>query len=131
MTVKVYYEDTDAVGVVYYANYLRFMERCRTDWLHNLGYDVHAMTQQYGVLFAVRSASIDYLKPARLSDILTITVNLTGLRRVSLDVAQDVYRGEELLCRGRVRLASLRSDTFDPSAIPAPILTEIEKWKMP
>ena len=129
--VRVYYEDTDAGGVVYYANYLRFMERCRSDWLRDLGYDIRSLTEQYGVIFAVRSARIDYLKPARLSDILTINVNLIGLKRVSLEVSHDIRRDNQPVCRGSMRLASLDTNTFEPKPIPEPLIVDIKKWKMP
>ena len=130
-SVRVYYEDTDAGGIVYYANYLRFMERCRTDWLRDLGYDISAINQQYGVFFAVRSTSIEYFKPAQLSDLLTVTVDLQQLKHASLCVDQTIYRDDELLCEGNIRLASLKADTLNPTPIPEPLITDIKKWKMP
>lgn len=129
--LRVYYEDTDAGGIVYYANYLRFMERCRSDWLRDLGYDILAINQQYGIFFAVRSTSIEYFKPAQLSDLLTVTVKLQQLKYASLKVNQHVYRNEELLCAGKVRLASLNAATLHPTPIPQPLIADIKKWEMP
>ena len=130
-SVRVYYEDTDAGGIVYYANYLRFMERCRTDWLRDLGYDISAINQQYGVFFAVRSTSIEYFKPAQLSDLLTVTVDLQQLKHASLCVDQNIYRNDELLCEGSIRLAALKADTLDPTPIPEPLIADIKRWKTP
>jgi len=131
MSVRVYYEDTDAGGIVYYANYLRFMERCRSDWLRDLGYEISAIDQQFGIFLAVRSTQTEYLKPARLSDLLTVTVNLAELRRASMRLGQQVYRNTELLCRSTIRLVCLNSDTLGPMAIPEPLFSDINKWKMP
>ncbi|MDJ0958719.1 MAG: tol-pal system-associated acyl-CoA thioesterase [Arenicellales bacterium] len=130
-SVRVYYEDTDAGGIVYYANYLRFMERCRTDWLRDLGHDISTIGQQFGVFFAVRSTSIEYFKPAQLSDLLTVTVDLQQLRHASLYVDQNIFRNDELLCEGSIRLAALKADTLDPTPIPEPLITDIKRWKMP
>ena len=126
-SVRVYYEDTDAGGIVYYANYLRFMERCRSDWLRDLGYDIYAINREYGIFFAVRSTSVEYFKPAQLSDVLTVTATLVQLRRASLHVDQHIYRNNELICEGRVRLASLNANTLGPTPIPTPLVVELQK----
>jgi acyl-CoA thioester hydrolase len=131
MSVRVYYEDTDAGGIVYYANYLRFMERCRSDWLRDLGYEISAIDQQFGIFLAVRSTQTEYLKPARLSDLLTVTVNLAELRRASMRLGQQVYRNAELLCHSTIRLVCLNAATLGPMAIPEPLFSDINKWKMP
>lgn len=130
-SVRVYYEDTDAAGVVYYANYLRFMERCRSDWLRTLGYDVQNVTRQYGIFFAVRSTRVEYYKPAKLSDLLTVTAQIQQLRRASLRVDQHIYRNEELICGGSIRLAAMNADAFQPARIPEPLIERIKTWKMP
>ena len=130
-SIRVYYEDTDAGGIVYYANYLHFMERCRSDWLRDLGHDILAINQQYGVFFAVRSTSIEYFKPAQLSDLLTVTVILKQLKHASLNIDQHIYRHDELLCEGTVRLASLNAATLTPTPIPEPLIADIKRWKMP
>ncbi len=116
--VRIYYEDTDAGGVVYHANFLRFMERARTEWLRELGYELDRLEQEYGFLFAVRSANIDYLKPAYLNDSLSIQVSIARKGRASLDIDHEVYRDETLLCRARIKLAGLAVDTFRPMALP-------------
>lgn len=130
-SIRVYYEDTDAAGIVYYANYLRFMERCRSDWLRDLGQDISVVSRQYGMIFAVRSARIDYLKPARLSDLLTVTVGIAQLKRASLRLNQHIYCNDELLCEGDVRLAAVDAGTLRPVPIPEPLVMEMDKWKMP
>lgn len=116
--VRIYYEDTDAGGVVYHANYLRFMERARTEWLRDHGYEINKLEQDFGFLFAVRSVSIDYLKPAYLNDLLSIQVSIARTGRVSLDIDQEVYRDKVLLCRARIKLAGVAVDTFRPMALP-------------
>lgn len=129
--VRIYYEDTDAQGVVYYANYLKFMERCRTDWLRNIGCDIDDVNRRYGIVFAVRSTNVEYYKPARLSDLLTVTVDVQELKRASIRLEQFVYRDMDLLCQGTIRLACLEAAGFGPIAIPEPLMSEINKWKMP
>ena len=90
--VRIYYEDTDAGGVVYYAAYLRFMERVRSEWLRSLGFDVQRLAAEEGILFAVRALQVDYLRPARLSDQLDVSVALQHCGRASLVVDQQVQR---------------------------------------
>ncbi len=116
--VRVYYEDTDAVGVVYHANYLKFMERCRSEWLHAAGCDVERVRERFAILFTVRRATIDYLSPARLWDELSVTVAVLKLGKVTLDLEQSVQRGDELLCRGILRLASLEPGSLKPKIMP-------------
>ena len=116
--VRIYYEDTDAGGVVYHANYLRFMERARTEWLRINGYELNRLEREYGFLFAVRSANIDYIKPARLNDLLNIQVSIARTGKASMDIDHEVYRDEELLCRARIKLAGIAVDSFRPKALP-------------
>ena len=116
--VRIYYEDTDAGGVVYHANYLRFMERARTEWLRINGYELNRLEREYGFLFAVRSANIDYIKPARLNDLLNIQVSIVRTGKASLDIDHEIYRDEELLCRARIKLAGIAVDSFRPKALP-------------
>lgn len=116
--VRVYYEDTDAVGVVYHANYLKFMERCRSEWLHAAGCDVERVRERFAILFTVRRATIDYLSPARLWDELSVTVAVLKLGKVTLDLEQSVQRGDELLCKGILRLASLEPGSLKPKVMP-------------
>ena len=116
--VRIYYEDTDAGGVVYHANFLRFMERARTEWLRELGYELDKLEQEYGFLFAVRSANIDYLKPAYLNDSLSIQVTIARIGKASLEIDHEVYRDKTLLCRARIKLAGLAAESFRPMALP-------------
>ncbi|HWU84655.1 MAG TPA: tol-pal system-associated acyl-CoA thioesterase [Rhodocyclaceae bacterium] len=123
LPVRVYYEDTDAAGVVYYANYLRFIERARSDWLRTLGVDQGALMRTHGVAFAVRALEADYLKPARLDDQLLVRTTLEEVGRAQVVFRQHVLRGEELLFSARVRVVS-----FDPdSGRVAPIPKEIRE----
>ena len=116
--VRIYYEDTDAGGVVYHANFLCFMERARTEWLRELGYELNKLEQEYGFLFAVRSVDIDYIKPAHLNDLLRIEVSVARLGKASLDIDHEVYLDEVLVCRARIKLAGIAADTFRPMALP-------------
>lgn len=125
--VRVYYEDTDAGGVVYYANYLRFMERARTEWLRSLGFEQDALMADPGLLFAVRRTEIDYLKPARFNEQLMITVGLDGQGRASLTFNQEVRRetDDAVLCRGIIRVACLDANSFRPRPLPPEIKEKI------
>jgi acyl-CoA thioester hydrolase len=117
--VRVYYEDTDAGGVVYHANYLRFMERARSEWLRSLGFEQDALRRDDDLLFAVVEMRIGFLRPARFNDLLTVGVRLLHLGRASLDLEQVIGRPPDLeLCRAQVRLACLHGTTFRPRPIP-------------
>jgi acyl-CoA thioester hydrolase len=123
--LRVYYEDTDAGGVVYYANYLAFMERARTEWLRAIGYENRQLMDELGVVFAVRRACVDYLGPARLDDLLEVVVRIKQVRRASLVFEQQILRGDILLCRGEITLVCVDLGNFKPAAIPDSILKEI------
>ena len=120
--VRVYYEDTDAGGVVYYANYLRFMERGRTEWLRDLGFEQDQLSRDEGVVFAVRSANVDFIKAARFNEQLQVSVELVKYGKASVNFRQHIHRGNELLCSGDIRLACVDADTFRPKAIPVAIM---------
>jgi len=107
MTLRVYYEDTDLAGIVYYANYLKFIERGRTEWLRQLGIDQLAMQQATGHVFAVRRVEADYLRPARFDDLLTVVTGLAQDSPARVVVDQKVMRGEEVLFTARVTIACL------------------------
>ena len=126
--VQVYYEDTDAGGVVYYANYLKFMERARTEWLRALGFEQDRLIRDHDLLFAVRRAEIDYLRPARFNDRLLVSLQIASRGKASLSFSQEVTRAADgqLLCRGIVKVASITASSFRPVAIPAAILEKIE-----
>ena len=98
--VRVYFEDTDSGGIVYYASYLKFMERARTEWLRGRGIDVEGLARKDRVLFAVRSLELDYRQPARLSDLLRVSVVLERACRASLELWQEAIREDQLLCAG-------------------------------
>ena len=124
--VRVYYEDTDAGGVVYHANYLLFMERARTEWLRALGFEQDALRREAGVQFSVRRATIDYLRPALFNDLLTVTVGLTARGGASLDLAQEVVRDTDLVCcRGAFQVACVDVATLRPARIPKQLVAEI------
>ena len=127
--VRVYYEDTDSGGVVYYANYLKFMERARTEWLRQLGFEQDELIQKDAVIFAVRSVQVDYLLPARFNDELSVSANLIEQGRASLTIQQSISRIADniLLCRGSVKIVSLRADSFKPCAIPENIKQQLKQ----
>jgi acyl-CoA thioester hydrolase len=116
--VRVYYENTDAGGVVYHSNYVTFMERARTEFLRSLGVELGALERDEHVLFAVRSVAIDFRSPARLDDLLDVTVDIKDARPASLTFLQSVRRDGRVLCEGEVRVASISADHFKPVAIP-------------
>lgn len=116
--IRVYWEDTDAGGVVYYANYLKFLERARTEWLSHLGLEQDRLAEEAGVLFVVRRVEADYLKPARFNDRLLVHCELTELRGASLTMAQRVVRGEEPLLTARVKVVCVERAGFRPARIP-------------
>ena len=122
--VRVYYEDTDSGGVVYYANYLKFMERARTEYLRELGFEQDELIEKLNILFAVRSINVDYHKPARFNELLEVSAKISEIKKASLLFEQSVVRqsDQQLLCDGTVRIASLNADSFRPCAIPQSIL---------
>ena len=124
--VRVYYEDTDVAGMVYHANYLKYMERCRSEWLADLGCDVQQARDRFGVLFTVRRVTLDYLSPAKLWDALSVTVAVAKLGKVTLDLEQSVERGKETLCKGALRLACLDPDSLRPKIMPEGLLKLID-----
>ncbi|OZA31154.1 MAG: tol-pal system-associated acyl-CoA thioesterase [Hydrogenophilales bacterium 17-61-9] len=120
--VRVYWEDTDAGGVVYYANYLKFMERARTEWLRALGFEQNELRRSAGVMFVVRRVEVDYLAPARLNDEIDVGVSVHAIGRASLSVKQTLARGPVRLVSAQVRLACVDASNFKPVKIPSPIL---------
>ena len=116
--IRVYIEDTDAGGIVYYANYLRYMERARTEWLRACGIELDELQYEQRVQFVVRSVQVDYHKPARFNDELTVCANLMTLRSASLLCEQPIMRGDTLLTQAKVRLVCVNADTLTPCAIP-------------
>ena len=119
--LRVYYEDTDAQGVVYYANYFRFLERGRTEWLRSLGIEQDALLYDERRMFVVTSIQADFLLPARFNDSLVVTAELSALARASFDIVQMIYRDaldDELICKSSLRAAFLNADTLKPMRLP-------------
>ena len=121
LAVRVYIEDTDAGGIVYYANYLRYLERARTEWLRSVGVGLETLQKEHRRIFVVRAIQLDYLNPARLDDQLDISVEIQQLKSASLSLAQSVSRTGGVLATGVVKLACLDADTLSPVRIPTAI----------
>ena len=126
--IRVYYEDTDAGGVVFYANYLRYLERARSEWLRSLGFEQDALMQDPGILFAVRRVEVDYERPARFNEQLNVLSTVQGCRGASLDFAQRVERVSDgaVLCRAVVRVACIDAQNMRPARIPAAIRDKLQ-----
>ena len=123
--VRVYWEDTDAGGVVYHAQYLAFMERARSEWMRDIGFGQESL-REANLCFVVRSMSIDFRLPAKLDDLLSVSVRLAQCRGASLVIAQEVRRGEELLVGAEVRVAAVSADRFRPVPIPEAVLARLK-----
>jgi acyl-CoA thioester hydrolase len=124
--IRVYYDDTDAGGIVYYANYLKYMERARTEWLSSLGYELSKLERVEGIVFVVHRVEIEYRIPAKLGERVDATLTLVELNRASMAVEQDVLRGDDVLTRGRVALACVEDATRRPTRIPASLHERLE-----
>lgn len=123
--LRVYWEDTDAGGVVFYANYLKFFERARTEWLRDLGFSQEAMRHEQGLMFVVSATSLKYLAPARLDDWLEVSVALRDTGRSTMVLFQQVRAGERLLCEGEIRIACVDALSFKPARISAAIMQRL------
>lgn len=124
--VRVYYEDTDAGGLVYYANYLKFMERARTEWLRELGFEQDALSAEEGVIFAVRAVRVDFYKPGRFNDLLKATVNICRRGGASLILKQEVRRNATTLCEAEVKVACLDAQSLSPRSIPNRVVAQLD-----
>ena len=122
---RIYYEDTDMSGVVYHAGYLRFFERARTEWLRAKGGQQAALKDELGIVFAVRHMKIDFVKPARIDDLIDVTVAVANAGRVSFTLDQSALRGGELIAAASVKVACLNAATFAPVPIPGLLLENI------
>ena len=120
--IRVYYEDTDAGGVVFHANYINFLERARTEMLRAMGYEQDELTANEGIIFAVRSMHVDYLSPARFNELLQVSAEVTLAKKVSLTFEQLITRGDVVLCTIIIRIACLDALTLRPKAIPENLL---------
>ena len=125
--LRVYYEDTDAGGVVYYANYLKFFERARTEWLRSFGVNQDKLAEEQNLIFVVRSAALEFLSPARLDDLVEVTVEPLKLARVYVELAQKVRRGGQVLASADVKAACLDRRNFKPVAIPQSLRESIQQ----
>ncbi|MFM8466881.1 MAG: tol-pal system-associated acyl-CoA thioesterase [Oxalobacteraceae bacterium] len=128
--VRVYNEDTDTGGVVYYANYLKFFERARTEWLRSLDIGQQRMTAQENVMFVVKNATIDYHAPAKLDDALEISVTIEKIGRASVNFSQGAWRTggsePELLCSGQIRVGCVDARSLRPASLPVAVLEKIK-----
>lgn len=118
-TLRVYYEDTDAGGIVYYANYLKFFERCRTEWLRSFGVDQDRLAREHRVQFVVTAAAVQYLRSARLDDRLTVLARVARLGGASIEFEQSCWRNDELLATGQVKVACVDAQTLAPARLPS------------
>ena len=129
--VRVYWEDTDAGGIVFYANYLKFFERARTEWLRHLGIQQHQLKQETGGMFVVIDTQLKYHQPAKLDDLLQVTAQMQNVGRASMLIAQQAWRVEPdqqhtLLCEGTIRIGWVNADQMKPQRIPASLLELFE-----
>ena len=125
--IRVYWEDTDAAGIVFYANYLKYFERARSDWLRSLGVGQEALRRDSRVAFVVSASSLRYRRPARLDDVVDVSVEVVHLGQASLEIAQEARRAEELLAEGTIRIGCVDLGTFRPCRIPNDIRMSIHR----
>ena len=125
--IRVYYEDTDAGGIVFYANYLKFFERARTEWLRACGIDQQRLAESHGIVFVVRRTSVDYSSPARLDDVIRVVSRIERLGRASVDFHQEAWRDGVLLASGDIRVASVDRASIRPAGIPDAVLDGLRR----
>ena len=123
---RVYFEDTDAGGVVYHAQYVKFLERARTEWLRYLGFTNSELERKYKMLFIVSEIAVEFVKPARLDDAVNISVAIENLGRVRVTFHQEIRRGEDTLVKARVSVACVAGETFKPIEIPTDVRKKME-----
>jgi acyl-CoA thioester hydrolase len=123
--VRVYYEDTDAGGIVFYANYLKFFERARTEWLRAAGVSQQQMREQHALMFVVKSTALDYHAPAQLDDELRLTVVVEKMGKASVQFIQQAWCADRLLATGSIKVACVEVASLRPSAIPVDVLQRI------
>ena len=124
--MRIYWEDTDAAGIVFYANYLKFFERARTEWLRSHGFGQEALRRD-GVAFVVSETSVRYRRPARLDDVIDVSVEVVHLGQASLEIVQEARRADELLADGTIRIGCVELGTFRPCRIPNDIRDSIHR----
>lgn len=123
---RIYFEDTDAGGVVYHAHYVKFLERARTEWMRYLGFTSSELERKYKMLWVVSELAVEFVKPARLDDSINISVAIENLGRVRCTFHQEIRRGDETLVKARVLVASVSADGFKPIEIPADLRKKME-----
>lgn len=123
--VRVYWEDTDAGGIVFYANYLKFFERARSEWLRALGIGQQTLREETGGMFVVSETHVKYFQSAKLDDLLRITAQLQTSGRASLTIAQQVWREDQLLCEGTIRIGWVHVQDLKPARIPSSVLKRL------
>jgi acyl-CoA thioester hydrolase len=123
--VRVYWEDTDAGGVVFYANYLKFFERARTEWLRAAGVEQQRLRDDTGAMFVVAEVQTRYLAPARLDDLLHVTVRVEEQGAASMVIVQEAFRGDVLLAEGRIRIGCVQAESLRPCRIPAKVVNAL------
>ncbi|MCK5898366.1 MAG: tol-pal system-associated acyl-CoA thioesterase [Methylococcales bacterium] len=124
--IRVYYEDTDVAGVVYYANYLKFFERARTEMLRAKGVEQDIVIREQNSLFVVRSVTVDYISPARFNDLIVVQSEISQLKKASLIFTQNICRESQKLCKATVTIACLNAETLRPKAIPLTLLAQFK-----
>jgi acyl-CoA thioester hydrolase len=124
--VRVYFENTDAGGVVYHSEYLKFLERARTEWLRHLGFEHQSLAREHRTVFVVSAVTAEFAAAARLDDLLAVSVRLESLGKVRCVFAQEVRRDDEVLVRAKVTVASLTCESMKPAAIPEPLRKKME-----
>jgi len=125
--IRVYYEDTDAGGIVFYANYLKFFERARTEWLRACGIDQQRLADSIDILFVVRRTAVEYSSPARLDDVIRVVSRIERLGRASVDFHQEAWRDGVLLASGDIRVASVDRASIRPAAIPDAVIEGLKR----
>jgi acyl-CoA thioester hydrolase len=125
--IRVYYEDTDAGGIVFYANYLKYFERARTEWLRACGIDQQRLAESDGIVFVVRRTAVEYSAPARLDDLIRVDSRIERLGRASVDFHQEAWRGDVLLATGDIRVASVDRVSIRPAAVPDSVLDGLRR----
>jgi acyl-CoA thioester hydrolase len=126
LPIRVYFQDTDAGGVVYHASYVNFMERARTEWMRGFGFTNAGLMKELGVVFVVRSLKLDYLRPALLDDLITVSAQLKEVGRSRVTLHQTVMRGEDKLVEAEIHLVSVSMESFKPVSVPEVLR---EQWK--
>ncbi len=127
VAMRIYWEDTDAAGIVFYANYLKFFERARTEWLRSCGFGQESLRRDAGIAFVVTETKLRYRRPARLDDVIDVSVAVVHLGQASLEIAQEARRAGELLAEGTIRIGCVELGTFRPCRIPNDIRLSIHR----